>query len=77
MKAAASVSRASDQIFLSTTNVIERASAAAYRSLERLEARAALAGKTGSDKLTTQFEQDERQVWRRRGRDKPLHPGDE
>jgi hypothetical protein len=57
MKAAASVSRATDQMVVSTSNIIERASAAAYRSLERLEARAALAGKTGSDKLTTQFEQ--------------------
>jgi PIN domain nuclease of toxin-antitoxin system len=56
MKAAASAARASDQIFLSTTNVIERASAAAYRSLERLEARAALAGKSGSSKLLAQQE---------------------
>jgi hypothetical protein len=62
MKAAASVSRASDQMVVSTSNVIERASAAAYRSLERLEARAALAGKTGSDKLTTQFEQGKRSL---------------
>jgi hypothetical protein len=54
MKAAAAAARASDQIFLSTSNVIERASAAAYRSLERLEARAALAGKTGADKLRAQ-----------------------
>jgi hypothetical protein len=57
MKAAASVSRATDQMVVSTSNVIERASAAAYRSLERLEARAALAGKTGADKLRAQFEQ--------------------
>jgi hypothetical protein len=54
MKAAASVSRATDQMVVSTSNVIERASAAAYRSLERLEARAALAGKTGADKLRAQ-----------------------